>query len=156
MAYDTTASVLIGTVHRPMGGPGTVLASHALLLEEGSRARWRLVDLRGGDVVVAGAKTPDNLLAQGLLLFLASRDEAPALAANPRLEPLAGRSADGTRFSTRMPHAAVHDVLEAWPADLGLIVTRLPGTSIGDEDVARLIERAVWVKEPAGVTVPGA
>jgi hypothetical protein len=154
--YTTTASLLLGPVHRPMGGEGTVLASHALLLEEGSRARWRLIDLGGGQVVVAGAKTPDNLLAQGLLLFLASRDGAPALEATPRLEPLAGRSADGTRFTTRMPHAAVQDVLGAWPVELGLIVTRLPGTSIGDEDVARLIEPGVWVKEPAGVTAPRA
>ena len=138
MPHETTASILIGPVFSYMGGAGSMLANTLLVLDEGSGANWRIVDLDGRrSPVLAAPRAPRNLLAHGLLGYLASRPNADALLTSTDLRALATHSGHG-HYRTEVPNAALERIVEALGDSVAIVVTVLAGSTVRPREIAQL------------------
>lgn len=117
---------------------------HVLLLREGFRATWTVTRI---DPDTAPSfirpESPDHLLAAGVLGFAAL--VVPDLVDGPpHLRDVVGRELDGV--SVRPIDLDLSGLVFAWSSELvhGL-VTVLPGSSIGDEELALAASHGVRV-----------
>ena len=150
MTSETTATMLIGPVTSYMGGTGSMRAQTLLVLDEGSRASWRIVELdEPNATITAVANAPRHLLAHGLLAFLASRRDEAGLAVDSRLAPLARRSANGRRLETRMVGSAAPALAEAFGTELAIVITLMPGSTVKPGEVAALRALGVRIEDVA-------
>jgi hypothetical protein len=148
MPAQTTATLLIGPVTRMMGGRGTMRAQTVLTLDEGSRASWRIVELNGeSSTVCAVADRPQNLLAHGLLAFLATRTSGEfGLAEDTELGSLALRSNNGKRVQTRTSKTTPHALADVLGERVAIVATILPGSTVTAGEVAELAALGVRIE----------
>jgi hypothetical protein len=136
MPTETTASLLLGPLDTRWGasvfGP-----DHVLLLREGFRATWTVTRI-DPDTETAPSflrpESPDHLLAAGVLGFAAL--VVPDLVdGSPHLRDAVAREPDGV--SVRPVDLDLARRVFAWSSELvdGL-VTVLPGSSIGEDELA--------------------
>jgi hypothetical protein len=147
MPAQTTATLMFGPVLRMMGGHGTMRAQTMLVLDEGSRASWRVVELdEPGATVCAVADAPRDLLTHGLLAFLASRSGDPfGLADNPDQGALALRSRDGDRIQTHTGPSTPQALAQALGGDVAIVATILPGSTLTTGEVEALAALGVQI-----------
>lgn len=136
MPTETTATLLIGPLDTRWGAP-VFAPDHVLQLREGFRATWTVASIAPVVQLAFSAirpASPENLLAAGVLGF-AALVFPDLLDGSPPLRDAVRREPDGVSVDAVDLELARR--VFAWSSELvdGL-VTVLPGSSIGDDELA--------------------
>jgi hypothetical protein len=160
MTRQTTATILVGRNEpdRPWGNP--LVGRHLLTLTVNSGAAWTVHPLAPGsesfEPTAYVSKSPDNLLAQGLLAFLATA-VPHALEESPDLARLLTTEGTDRRVTLAPAPRQAEAIAEVFGRYAQGAVTRLDTCCLTDEQIAMarkagaplLVASAVAGKEDA-------
>jgi len=147
MPTETTASLLVGASRDTSWLADGFRPDHLLLLNEGSRAWWTIHPTAESEPaacrVIIRPASPENLLAAGLLGFLALAAPA-ALAANPRLQDLVTVEDDNVTIRPVCRHRS-DEAIALFASAAGGVLTLMPGTSVRPSEVRGAQRRGLTV-----------
>lgn len=162
MSAEVTASILIGPIEpnsthgKPTGQPGDrrlFAPSHVLVLMENSRATWiaqRCPELQGATPAQRiQPASPSHLLAAALLGYTALI-KPDALAGSERLRALTAPEPRKTLNVEPIDEDLAHHIYDYCTEHVYAAVTKLPGSTIKDDELRLASGAGLLVAIPGG------